>query len=361
MTELIQLRPDALLSAERLVQRFRVPGGQLEAVSDVSFDVRRGETLGLVGESGCGKSSTGRAVLQLPRPTSGTVRFDGQDLTAVSGDALRRVRAKLQVIFQDPTSALNPRRRVRDIVGEGLMINDVHRAEIERRVDEALVRVGLEPDAVGDRRPHQFSGGQCQRIAIARAMVLQPQVIICDEPVASLDVSIQGQVLNLLERMRGEDGLSLVFISHDLHVVRAICDRIAVMYLGKIVEIGDSESIYEHPKHPYTAALLSAIPEPDPRARRRASRTVRAPAVPPVNGNIARPAREVRQRVVLQGEVANPAAPPSGCYFHPRCQYAIDVCTTVKPTWEEIEPGHFVRCHRSRELQLPGVSGPVEP
>jgi peptide/nickel transport system ATP-binding protein len=318
MTELIQLRPDALLSAERLVQRFRVPGGQLEAVSDVSFDVRRGETLGLVGESGCGKSSTGRAVLQLPRPTSGTVRFDGQDLTAVSGDALRRVRAKLQVIFQDPTSALNPRRRVRDIVGEGLMINDVHRAEIERRVDEALVRVGLEPDAVGDRRPHQFSGGQCQRIAIARAMVLQPQVIICDEPVASLDVSIQGQVLNLLERMRGEDGLSLVFISHDLHVVRAICDRIAVMYLGKIVEIGDADSVYPTPRHHYTRALIEAVPSVDD-------------SVPPM------PA--------VRGEVPSPLHPPSGCRFRTRCPRAEDRCAAEEPALRQVGEDHFVACH----------------
>jgi peptide/nickel transport system ATP-binding protein len=317
------LRPDALLSAEGLVQRFKVRGGMLEAVSNVSFDVRRQETLGLVGESGCGKSSTGRAVLQLPRPTAGRVRFDGQELTALSGPALRRVRARLQVIFQDPTSALNPRRKVRDLVGEGLVINGVTPAEIERRVDEALQRVGLEPDAVGERRAHQFSGGQCQRIAIARAMVLHPDVIVCDEPVASLDVSIQGQVLNLLERMRAEDGLSLVFISHDLHVVRAISDRVAVMYLGKIVEIGETDAVYGRPRHHYTRALIEAVPSV---------------------GDAAATAPVVR------GEVPSPLHPPSGCRFRTRCPRAEARCAAEVPELRSVGEDSFVACHFPLEI-----------
>ncbi|WIX75632.1 ABC transporter ATP-binding protein [Amycolatopsis carbonis] len=321
MTTVEHLRPGALLSAEHLVQRFKVLDGVLEAVSDVSFDVEEGETLGLVGESGCGKSSTGRAVLQLPRPTSGTVRFAGHDLTRAADAELRDVRARLQTIFQDPTSALNPRRRVRDIVGEGLVIRGVDRAEIGRRVDEALDRVGLDPATAGDRRPHEFSGGQCQRIAIARAMVLRPHLIICDEPVASLDVSVQGQVLNLLESMRADDGLSLVFISHDLHVVRAISDRVAVMYLGKIVEIGEVGSVLRRPRHHYTRTLLDALHEVD------GSRST----VPTAEGHT--------------GEVPSALRPPSGCRFRTRCAYAEAKCATEEPPLRRLGEDHFVACH----------------
>jgi peptide/nickel transport system ATP-binding protein len=324
MTTVEHLRPGALLSAEHLVQLFKVPDGVLEAVSDVSFDVQERETLGLVGESGCGKSSTGRAVLQLPRPTSGTVRFAGDELTQSAGAALRGVRARLQTIFQDPTSALNPRRRVRDIVGEGLVIRGVGRAEVGRRVDEALHRVGLDPDTAGDRRPHEFSGGQCQRIAIARAMVLRPRMIICDEPVASLDVSVQGQVLNLLESMRADDGLSLVFISHDLHVVRAISDRVAVMYLGKIVEIGEVDSVLRQPHHHYTRTLLDALPEVD--------------GAGATGTGVSRGSEAV-------GEVPSPLRPPSGCRFRTRCPYAEARCAAEEPPLRRFGEDHFVACH----------------
>ncbi|QRP42863.1 ABC transporter ATP-binding protein [Amycolatopsis sp. FDAARGOS 1241] len=322
MTAVDHLRPDTLLSAERLVQRFKVPEGVLEAVSDVSFDVREGETLGVVGESGCGKSSTGRAVLQLPRPTSGTVWFAGRDLTRATDAELREVRACLQVIFQDPTSALNPRRRVRDVVGEGLVVRGVERAEIGRRVDEALHRVGLDPATAGERRPHEFSGGQCQRIAIARAMVLRPRLIICDEPVASLDVSVQGQVLNLLEGMRAGDGLSLVFISHDLDVVRAISDRVAVMYLGKIVEIGEADSVLRRSRHHYTRTLLDAVPEVDGA------------------GPAAAAASDRRT-----GEVPSALRPPSGCRFRTRCPYAEARCAAEVPALRRVGEDHHVACH----------------
>ncbi|MFI7446086.1 ABC transporter ATP-binding protein [Nonomuraea sp. NPDC049714] len=312
-----------LLRVENMVKRFRVPGGVVEAVSGVGFTLRRGQTLGLVGESGCGKSTTGRAVLQLPPPDEGTVRFDGAELTSLSRHDLREVRRRLQIVWQDPRSALNPGRRVRDVVAEGLVIAGRPRAEIGERVDAALTEVGLDPAVVADRRPHEFSGGQCQRVAIARALVLGPELLICDEPVASLDVSVQAQVLNLLEDVKARHGLSLLFISHDLGVVHNVSDRVAVMYLGRIVEIGDVSSVYGAPAHPYTRALLDSVPVPDPLAP--------APGPP------------------LTGEVPSPLNPPSGCRFRTRCPMARPLCAERMPELREIGDDHQVACHFSPE------------
>ncbi|HEX5613758.1 MAG TPA: oligopeptide/dipeptide ABC transporter ATP-binding protein, partial [Acidimicrobiia bacterium] len=292
------LRPsdDALLRAEHLVVEFPLRRGlKVNAVTDVSLDIREGETVGLVGESGCGKSTTGRAIIQMPRPTSGTVTFDGVDITALKGEDLRRIRPKLQMIFQDPISSLNPRRKVEDIVGEGLRIWDIGDEQSrEAKIDEVLDAVGLDPTVARGRRPHQFSGGQCQRISIARAVITEPKVIICDEPVSALDVSVQAQILNLLEEMKERYGLTLVFIAHDLAVVKNVSDRVVVMYLGKVCEVGPPDLLYRQPSHPYTAALLAAIPIPDPSI---------APA----------------ERPVLGGEIPSPVAPPSGCRFRTRC------------------------------------------
>jgi peptide/nickel transport system ATP-binding protein len=311
---------EPLLSVEHLVQRYRTQGATLEAVSDISFDVGRGEVLGLVGESGCGKSSTGRAILQLPRPTSGTIRFAGTEITGMSHEEFRKVRLRMQMIFQDPVSALNPRRKVRDIVAEGLVISGKEKKEaIGDRVEEVLSLVGLDVQVVGSRRPHELSGGQCQRVAIARALVLRPELIVCDEPVASLDVSIQGQVLNLLEDMRTRFGLSMVFISHDLPIVHNISDRIAVMYLGKIVEVGSANAVTRQPAHPYSRALLDAVPVADPEAQ-LTTRT-------------------------LQGEVPSPLAPPSGCRFRTRCPLAQARCAEEVPELREIGEGRSVACH----------------
>src|SRR5699024_8372650 len=288
---------DALLRVEDLVMEFRARrGGTVHAVSGISLDVLRGETLGLVGESGCGKSTTGRAILQLPPPTSGSISFREQELTGASGKELEPVRAKLQMIFQDPVSALNPRRKVREIVAEGLIIGGMKKSEAMDRADRVLEDVGMDPTIVGDRRPHEFSGGQCQRIAIARALALEPDVLICDEPVASLDVSVQAQILNLLEDMKERYGLSLVFISHDLAVIHNVSDRIAVMYLGQIVEIGNADDVYDIPSHPYTKTLLEAVPIPDPNV-------------------------EISQ-TVMHGEMPSPINPPSGCRFRTRCPLA---------------------------------------
>jgi peptide/nickel transport system ATP-binding protein len=370
MAESSKIRDDALLEVRRLKKYFPIQRGllrkvvgQIRAVDDVSFFVRPGETLSLVGESGCGKTTTARCVLRAVDPTDGEVLFragDGSivDIAAVSRASLRPLRREMQMIFQDPFSSLNSRMTLLDIVGEPLEVNGVgNRQERTDRVAQLLRLVGLRPEYMR-RYPHAFSGGQRQRIGIARALALNPRLIVADEPVSALDVSVQAQILNLMLELQERLGLTYLFVAHDLSVVKHISDRVAVMYVGQMVEMAETEKLFSSPKHPYTAALLSAIPEPDPGARRRPSRRVRARAAPPVNGI---PSREVRQRVILQGEVANPAAPPSGCYFHPRCQYAVELCATVKPVWEEIEPGHFVRCHRSRELQLPGVSGPVAP
>ncbi len=309
-----------LLEVRDLHQRFSVPRGTVHAVSGVSFELRHGETLGLVGESGCGKSTTGRAILQLPAPTSGSVRFAGEELTGRTPAQLRPVRRRLQAIFQDPRSVLNPRRRVRDIVGEGLAIQGVGAADARAQVDQALRDVGLDPAQVGDRRPGEFSGGQCQRIAIARAMVLRPELLICDEPVSALDVSVQAQVLNVLATMRRERSLAMLLIAHDLAVVRAFSDRVAVMYLGRIVEVGPSDHIYSRPAHPYTRALVDAVPQPDPRLSQEGTPT-------------------------LGGELPSPLDPPSGCRFRTRCPLATARCAEEEPALSEVAPGQSVACH----------------
>jgi peptide/nickel transport system ATP-binding protein len=319
------LRPDgeSLLRVEELVVEFPVgrSGLKVHAVSNVSFDVAEGETVGLVGESGCGKSTTGKAIMQLPRPTSGRVKFDGHDMTQLSGEALRRTRTRMKMIFQDPISSLNPRRKVEDIIAEGLTIWDVGtKAEQQEKVDEMMATVGLDPSLQRGRRPHQFSGGQCQRISIARAVVTDPKLIICDEPVSALDVSVQAQILNLLEDMKTRYGLTLIFIAHDLAVVKNVSDRVVVMYLGKICEVGPPDDIYKQPAHPYTAALLAAIPVPDPNIRPDA-------------------------RTQVGGEIPSPVAPPSGCRFRTRCPKAQDKCAQEEPVVAEIRPGQFVACH----------------
>lgn len=310
---------DPLLTVTDLVQRFRVPGGMMNAVAGVSFELGRGRTLGLVGESGCGKSTLARAILQLTKPSEGSVRFDGQELTTLPKAGLRTMRRRIQMVFQDPISALNPRRKIFDIVAEGLVISGLSAEEIRPRVEAVLRQVGLDPELVADRRPHQFSGGQCQRIAIARAMVVDPDLLICDEPVASLDVSVQAQVLDLLDEMKTRTGVSMIFVAHDLAVVRNISDDVAVMYLGTIAETGDTAAIYDSPAHPYTRALLDAVPAPDPAA---------APAGPS-----------------LKGEIPSPMNPPSGCRFRTRCPIAREECAAHVPTLREIAPGHRVACH----------------
>jgi peptide/nickel transport system ATP-binding protein len=316
------LRPEALLSVEDLVVEFPAGRGHsVKAVSGISIDVVEGETLGLVGESGCGKSTTGRAIMQLPRPTGGHVRFEGTDLTSLKGEQLRKTRTRLQMIFQDPISSLNPRRRVRDIIAEPLKIWGVDdEGERRKRVTEVLEAVGIDPDVAGEKRPHQFSGGQCQRISIARALVLDPKLVICDEPVSALDVSVQAQILNLLEDMKARYGLTLIFIAHDLAVVKNVSDRVAVMYLGKICEVGPPDVLYAEAAHPYTAALLSAIPVPDP-------------------------AVAATQAATLSGDLPSPMAPPSGCRFRTRCPRADQRCTDEEPLVRPVAEGHYVACH----------------
>ena len=294
--------------------------GAVRAVDGVSFDVRRGETLGLVGESGCGKSTTGRTILQLYKPTSGKVEFDGTNLVTLKGENMRHMRRKMQMIFQDPYASLNPRMTVAQLVGEPLMVHNVATgAEINDRVAHLLELVNLNP-AFATRYPHEFSGGQRQRIGVARALALQPSFIICDEPISALDVSIQAQVVNLLEELQEQFNLTYLFIAHDLSMVKHISDRVAVMYLGVIVELATRDELYVKPLHPYTQALLSAVPIPDPIADAK------------------------RQRVILQGDVPSPANPPSGCRFRTRCPIAEAVCAETRPEFREIKPGHFVAC-----------------
>src|SRR3981189_836466 len=309
-----------LLTVENLVVEYAVGSKTIHAVSDVSLQVARGETLGLVGESGCGKSTLGRAVLQLRQAVSGGVLFDGQDLTAMQGDTLRRMRRRAQLIFQDPIASLNPRRRIGDIIAEPLVISGGEDpGERHQLVCEVLSAVGLDPGLVIGRLPHEFSGGQCQRICIARALVLNPEFIICDEPVSALDASIRAQILNLLEEMKARYGLTLLFIAHDLAVVKAVSDRVAVMYLGRLCEVGPSAQLFAKPAHPYTALLIEAIPVPDPDVR---------PTEP-----------------VPVGEPPSPIAPPSGCRFRTRCPKADRRCGDEVPELRAVAPNQFVACH----------------
>ncbi len=297
--------------------------GAIKAVDGITFDIYRGETLGLVGESGCGKSTTGRAMLQLYRPTAGEVYFEDTNLTAIKGETLRRMRRRMQMIFQDPYASLNPRMTVGDIIGEPMMVHNILKGKERRaRVQELLRVVGLNPYFV-NRYPHEFSGGQRQRIGVARALALNPEFIICDEPISALDVSIQAQIINLLEDLQGEFNLTYLFIAHDLSVVRHISDRIAVMYLGKIVELTDRTELYEHPLHPYTQALLSAVPIPDPLVE------------------------EQRRRVILEGDVPSPANPPVGCNFSTRCPVVMDICKEEEPEFKESSSGHWAACFRA--------------
>ena len=308
--------------------------GHVRAVDDVSFQIRAGETLSLVGESGCGKTTTSRCILRAIEPTAGSITFRTKagnvvDLARLPRRELRPLRREIQMIFQDPFSSLNPRKTLLEIVGEPLFVNGVKdRRERTDRVAEMLSLVGIRPEYLR-RYPHAFSGGQRQRIGIARALALNPSLVVADEPVSALDVSVQAQTLNLLVDLQRKLGLTYLFVAHDLSVVKHISDRVAVMYVGQIVELAPADKLFAAPKHPYTEALMSAVPKPDPRLR--------------------------AHRIVLPGDVADPANPPTGCYFHPRCRYATDVCRQASPKLEEIEPGHFVSCHRARELTLTGV------
>jgi oligopeptide/dipeptide ABC transporter ATP-binding protein len=296
--------------------------GDIKAVDDVSFTIKKHETLGLVGESGCGKTTTGRCVLRLYEPTSGKILFNGQDISTLPESKIKHLRQNMGVIFQDPFGSLNPRQTAGTIVGDPLKVHAMgSRSEITDKVASVFRMVGLDP-AMADRVPHEFSGGQRQRIGIARALVCQPSLVVCDEPISALDVSIQAQIINLLEELQENMGLTYLFIAHDLAVVQHISDRVAVMYLGRIMELSDSDELYENPLHPYTKALLSAIPIPDPRLEK------------------------TRHRIVLRGEVPSPANPPSGCHFHPRCSIMGDECRGVIPPLRDIGNGHFVACHK---------------
>jgi peptide/nickel transport system ATP-binding protein len=317
-------RDAALLRAEDLTVEFPAPGRRtVHAVSGIDLDVLPEETLSLVGESGCGKSTTGRSLVLLPPPTAGRVEFDGKDLTALPKSRLRELRPRFQFIYQDPISSLNPRRTVRQLVEEPLRIWRVGTKGSRRdAVDEVLDAVGLDPSVVADRRPHEFSGGQCQRISIARSLVLDPKLVVCDEPVSALDVSVQAQILNLLEDMKARYGLTLVFISHDLAVVRLVSDRVAVMYLGKLCEVAPPEDLFAAPAHPYTFALLASVPKPDPDA-------------------------EASAAGVLEGDLPSPLDPPSGCRFRTRCPRAAARCAEEEPLMRPVGAGagHFVACH----------------
>jgi peptide/nickel transport system ATP-binding protein len=308
--------------------------GQVRAVDDVTFYINQGETLSLVGESGCGKTTTSRCILRAIDPTAGQILFrtdDGSmiDVAALPENKVQPLRRFMQMIFQDPFSSLNPRMTLLDIVGEPLLVHGmVDRQERQDRVAELLKLVGMRPEYMR-RYPHAFSGGQRQRIGIARALALNPRLVVADEPVSALDVSVQAQILNLMLRLQEQLGLTYLFVAHDLSVVKHISERVAVMYVGRIVEMATTEEIFGAPRHPYTEALLSSVPKPDPDAK--------------------------MDRIILTGEVANPANPPTGCYFHPRCRYAIELCRKETPAQEEIEPGHYVACHRARELSLRGI------
>jgi peptide/nickel transport system ATP-binding protein len=309
--------------------------GQVRAVDDVSFHINQGETLSLVGESGCGKTTTSRCILRAVNPSAGEIYFHTAnqkvvELAKLSKAELRPLRSQMQMIFQDPFSSLNPRMTVLEIISEPLAVNGVNsRQERRDRVEDLLKMVQLPPEFM-NRYPHAFSGGQRQRIGIARALALNPALIVADEPVSALDVSVQAQIVNLLLDLQEELKLSFLFVAHDLSVVKHVSDRVAVMYVGKIVEVAETQALFTNPKHPYTEALLSAVPKPDPRLR--------------------------SQRIILEGDVADPANPPSGCYFHPRCRYAVERCKSETPQLVEVEPNHYASCHRARELTLAGVS-----
>jgi oligopeptide/dipeptide ABC transporter ATP-binding protein len=323
---------DNLIEVEHLTKHFPVRGGVLQrtvaevkAVEDVSFTVRRGETLGLVGESGCGKTTIGRMLVRLIEPTSGSIKFDGRDILQAKGSDLKNLRREMQIIFQDPFSSLDPRTPIGDSIGEGLLVHGVRNGrERHRQVLEIMHKVGLE-DYHAKRYPHEFSGGQRQRIGIARALILQPKFLVCDEPVSALDVSIQSQVLNLLKQLQREFGLTYIFIAHNMSVVEHISDRVAVMYLGKMAELADRVELYRNPQHPYTQALLSAIPVHNPKIK--------------------------RERILLKGDVPSPLNPPSGCRFHPRCPVAIEVCSKAEPPLVDLGGGHMAACH----LRQPGA------
>jgi peptide/nickel transport system ATP-binding protein len=328
-------RDDIVLRVEDLVVEFPAGRGRkVHAVSGISFDVAAKETLGIVGESGCGKSTTGKAIMRLVPLSGGTITFNGAEISSLRGSKLRELRQELQMIFQDPVSSINPRRPIGDVVAEPLEIWG-HEGDTKEVVDKVLYDVGLDPDIARPKRRHEFSGGQCQRICIARALVLDPDVIICDEPVSALDVSVQAQILNLLEDMKERYGLTLVFIAHDLAVVKNVSDRVAVMYLGKICEIAAPDALYQAPSHPYSAALLSAIPLPDP--------TV------------------VPDTVALDGDLPSPMNPPSGCRFRTRCPRAEDRCAQEEPLVREVGPDHYVACHFPLvgEVAPPEASTPV--
>ncbi|OXM13842.1 dipeptide/oligopeptide/nickel ABC transporter ATP-binding protein [Paenibacillus herberti] len=322
----MQDKQETLLEVEELCTYFPIrsgvmqrESGQVKAVDGVSFQVRRGESFGIVGESGCGKSTTGRSLLRLIEPTAGKVRFDGKDITGMESGSLRTLRRDMQMIFQDPFASLNPRHRISKILEEPLIVHGIGKAAQRReRVAKVLETVGLSAWQL-ERYPHQFSGGQRQRIAIARALMLEPKLIVADEPVSALDVSIQSQILNLMQDLREQMGLTYVFIAHDLSVVKHFCERVAVMYLGRIVELGDKRSLYGQPKHPYTQALLSSVPSPNPGA--------------------------VSERIILQGEVPSPANAPAGCVFHTRCPQAMDICRQERPVLKSVSQGHQTACH----------------
>ena len=317
------LRPDGdrVLVVEDLTVEFKLGRDKVvKAVSGVSFDLVRGETLAVVGESGCGKSTLGKAILQIPKPTSGSVNFLGTELTKLKGDALRDMRPAMQMIFQDPISSLDPRLTVSETLAEPLRVwKKGSEAEIQQKIDDLLTNVNLDPAVVRDRRSYEFSGGQCQRISIARSLTLEPTMIICDEPVSALDVSVQAQILNLLQDMKDRYGLTLIFISHDLAVVKAVSTRVMVMYLGKVCEVAEPEELYKNTMHHYTKALVGSVPIPDP---------TRKPA-----GNL------------IQGEPPSPMNPPSGCRFRTRCPMASEKCAVEEPQLREVTPGHFVACH----------------
>jgi peptide/nickel transport system ATP-binding protein len=325
------LRPadETIIRVEDLVVEFPASGGRtVKAVSGISFDIKQGETLGLVGESGCGKSTTAKAIIQLPPPSGGSVVFQDKDLTKLGHNELRQMRTHLQIIFQDPISSLNPRRKIGQVIAEPLRVwGPKDKDEQRQKVATMLDAVGIDPEVASEKRAHEFSGGQCQRLSIARALVLEPQVIICDEPVSALDVSVQAQILNLLEDLKAEYDLTLVFIAHDLAVVKNISDRVAVMYLGKMCEVSEANDLYDHPAHPYTELLLGSSPVPDPTAA-------------------------IDHESVDEKELPSPIDPPSGCRFRTRCPLADEICARVEPQLEQVGDDHFVACHHPLETPI---------